>query len=187
MNRQNKPLLFVIAGLVAACLVIGSIGYMATRAFMSNLADFASDDPGLVAQMGRSIAFFDLPPGFGEGRAVSNEMFTLVTYTGPHGRSHLTLFQVPPTIHVDHMSLQGLLDDVTLTSGQETLVIEQRTIELRGHEAAVTISEGEGAHGTYRSATVFFDGLGGPALVNFSAPLPEWDDQVVETFFASLH
>jgi hypothetical protein len=183
MTRQTKSILLIITGLLAACLLISGL---AVRAAMSSLADFASDDPHLVDQMGRSIAFFDLPPGFGAGRAVSKEDFTLVSYNSPDGRTHLTLLQVPVTAQMDEIALHGLLKDVTLTREQETAVIDQRTINIRDRQATLTISEGRGANGAYRSATVFFEGLGGPALANLSGPLADWDEQIVDTFLASL-
>ena len=78
------------------------------------------------------------------------------------------------------------MSDVTLTNGGETAVIDQRTVAVRDRQATLTISEGRGANGAYRSATVLFEGLGGPALLNLSGPLATWDDQIVDTFLASL-
>lgn len=186
MNNRKRTLA-IIGALLAACLILGAAGWLGTRAALARLADFASDDPRTVAQVGRSIAFYDLPPGFGHGRVVHQADYALVTYTAENGRSHLTLFQVPAAVELDGLSLAEHLRRLTRQEAPPPGIVAQHAAEVRGRAATLLISEGEGSYGPYRAATLLFEGLGGPALADITMPLPEWDDELVQTFMASLH
>jgi hypothetical protein len=66
-------------------------------------------------------------------------------------------------------------------------VIESQPCQLRGEESTLILSEGVSHDGSrYRSASAIFDGTGGPALVNFSGPSEDWDQEMVDAFIASL-
>lgn len=185
MNNRNRTILFVISGLLAACLILGAAGWLATRAALDRLADFASDDPGLVSQVGRSIAFFELPPGFGHGQAIHQPDYAIVTYTGADGRSHITLFQVAADAAVQAGDLQTYLRQLTALD-EPGAPLEHYTVDVRGQHADLIISDGQNDHGPYRTATLLFDGLGGPALASITMPQPTWDQEMVDTFIGSV-
>ena len=68
------------------------------------------------------------------------------------------------------------------------VVIETRSVIVRGQEASLAISEGVSGEGeTYRQATLAFQGEGGPALLTLSEPTSRWDQEMVDAFIASIH
>lgn len=185
MNQNRKRILLVISGLLATCLILGAAGWLATRAALDHLSDFASDDPGLVAQVGRSIAFFELPPGFGHGQAIHQPDYALVTYEGADGRSHITLFQVSTESAAQAGDLQDYLRQLTAVD-DPAAALEHHSVDVRGRRADLIISDGANDHGPYRTATLLFDGLGGPALASITMPQPAWDQELVDTFIGSV-
>ena len=184
MNRTRKILLIVVVAIVAAGLLWGAASLVVTQLVLPALADIASDDPGMVGQVGRSIAFYDLPPGFGQGYAVTQADYQLVTYLGPDGRTHITLFQMPGA---EPDELEQRLHDIGARAGMQTAVNERHTMQIGSQQGSLLIGEGTNGEGIpIRSVTLLFNGRGGPALVNIAGPVATWDKPAVDKFLASL-
>jgi predicted GH43/DUF377 family glycosyl hydrolase len=112
-----------------------------------------------------------------------------VTYTAVNGRTHIYLMQAPRALVLDKNELERQMSVASGTDQwTEVTVIETQSCQIRGEEATLVISEGVSHTGQrYRSANAVFDGNEGTALVNISGPATEWDQEMVDSFIASLH
>jgi len=117
---------------------------------------------------------------------------TLIGYKSRSGNSHLLLAQFPQgtSINVDEMLRiirEGSNDPNSIWYNTETELVEQKTVNIRGEECTLNISEGTSSEGVeFRMATAKFEGRGGPSLVMIAGPLDEWDTDIVEDFISSL-
>jgi hypothetical protein len=189
MNKTIKIILVILGSLVALCLCIVVVGLLAFRSTGRILQQTIDNDPVEVAAISDDIADFPLPAGFREGQAVRLANFSMVTYTAVNGRTHIYLMQAPRALVLDKNELERQMSVASGTDQwTEVTVIETQSCQIRGEEATLVISEGVSHNGQrYRSANAVFDGNEGTALVNISGPVTEWDQEMVDSFIASLH
>lgn len=188
MNKTVKFIVIILGSSAALCLCIIITGWLAlmnTGRVMSKTID---TDPNRVTTIGGDIADFTIPAGFGQGQAVRLADFSMVTYTTADGRTHILLFQAPAALALDKDELERQMGLATgKEEWNEVTVIETQPCQIRGDEAALVISEGVSHDGqVYRSASAVFEGNEGTALVNFSGPANQWDQEMVDAFIASL-
>lgn len=185
---DRKSVLIVIAGFVAVCLCIVVVGIAAMGGTSWLLFSSVGGDQAEVAASSEAIASYTLPAGFGDGYTVNIAGFSLVGYTGADGRSHIYLVQAPSGVVVDEEALQQRMGEATGSNDwTEVTVVERQPCTIRGQESTLVISEGVNHDGErYRSASSLFEGKGGLALVNISAPSDHWDQEMVDTFIESL-
>ena len=188
MNRTTKVILVIISSLLAICLCIAATGFIAVRSAGWVLGRAFETDPESVAQVGDDIAGYDLPAGFGSAHVAQLAGFSLVSYTGADGHSHIMLFQAPQILKLDQAELER---QMRTASGKdawtELTVVERQPCQIRGEQTTLVISEGNNHDGQrYRSASALFTGEGGPALVNLSTPADSWDQETVDAFIDSL-
>jgi hypothetical protein len=187
MNKTVKIIVVMLGGLVALCLCLGTVGWLAFRSTGQALSQ-AIDDPAKITTVSDNIVNYTLPVDFGEGQAVRLANFSMVSYTAVDGRTHIYLMQVPAGLPIDRDELER---QVSLASGtdqwSEMSVIETKPCQIRGEDATLVISEGVSHDATmYRSASAVFVGNGGTALVNISGPAANWDQAMVDSFIESL-
>jgi hypothetical protein len=188
MNKTVKIIVIILGSLMALCLcaaVTGLLVYRNTGRILSRTLD---NDPEKVTTIGDYIVEFTLPAGFGEGQGVHLANFSMVTYTAADGRTHIFLFQAPSSLTLDKNELERQMGLATgKDEWNEVTVIETLPCQIRGDAATLVISEGVSHDGRlYRSASAVFEGNEGTALVNFSGPANQWDQEMVNTFIASM-
>jgi hypothetical protein len=72
-------------------------------------------------------------------------------------------------------------------SNSRMTVIEKPVVNVRGQEVTAVISDGVNSENeTYRQIMVVFQGKGGPALLVYSVPVDNWDQETVTNLLASI-
>lgn len=148
----------------------------------------ATNDSQHITKLASKIADFDLPEGYTSEFSAEMAGYTLATYKGTSGPSHLYLIQSEK--EADGEELQHMLTQLAPGSSDPNtrmIVIENRPVTVRGQEVTVVISDGTNSDGDpYRQATVAFQGKGGPALLVLSEPMDRWNDETIASFLASI-
>ncbi len=188
MTRSVRIILIFIVG---ACIVLISTlaaGVIALRLANWGLGRLVENEPNTVAEVGRSIADYEIPAHYDEEYAIQVADFSLVAYRNTEQAGHIHLIQFPETIDVDPGALtQQLQQAAGLNSWTELVAIHHIPCTIRGRAATLVISEGfNHDRRRYRSAGAVFAGNGGQALVNISGPADTWDQIMVDTFMRSL-
>jgi hypothetical protein len=150
-----------------------------------------STRPDRVQAVAEQIASYTLPDGYTEQFAVDLLGYQLVSLQGPTPSSHAYLVQAPKDTQVDMADLQKqartIEGDRRGSDLSDLQIVETRTATLRGQEVPVVVGEGVNSEKLpYRQVTALFEGRSGPALVNISAPVDEWDWDLVDEFLASI-
>jgi len=137
---------------------------------------------------GATIADFDLPTGYTTEFSTSMLGYSVVSYKGPNGPSHLYLIQSEKESDGDE--LEKMIKELvpgSRNADADMTVLENRPVTVRGQEATLLISEGVSSENvSYKQASVLFAGKGGPALLVFSEVTEAWDQEAVDTFLASI-
>ncbi len=184
---------FILLGCFALALGLTAASFYALVLRPAGWAIGQSLDRGAleVGRTARQIADFELPAGYQAEFALDLMGMELAGYTGPCAGCHLYLVQAPQYLNLSAADLnqQFAAAGVMVADGprRQVRIVEQYQAEVRGQEVLVSISEGVNGSGkAYRSLTAVFEGKGGPALVNLSAPLEDWDQAAADAFLASL-
>jgi hypothetical protein len=174
--RVIMPLLLIASALLAGC----------TRVQYST----ETEDINAASE---AIAAYSLPEAYSDEFTASLFGYQIVSMTGPDASCHIFLVQAPDDADIDAEDLKKRADDLKspYASGRksphELRVVETRPISLRGESATLVVSEGiNGDDEPYREVNALFEGRGGPALVNISAPVDLWDWEVVNEFLESI-
>ena len=141
--------------------------------------------------MASRIADYNVPAGFGDPYSVHLLAFSLVGYTGDDKYSHIYLCQFPKYLSLNQAEIERQFGEATYSKWSDRparmAVVDQRTVTIRGQEVTLVVSEGTNSEGSaYREVNALFQGKGGQAIVNLSAPIQSWDDAVVDQFLASI-
>jgi len=141
-----------------------------------------------VDEAGSKIADFDLPAGYTFEFNTSMLGYTVASYKGPNGPSHLYLIQSEQ--ESDRDELAKMLTQLVPGAGDldsDITVIENRPATIRGQDVTLIVSEGlNSANVPYRQVTAAFEGKGGPTLLVFSETVGAWDQAAVDEFIASI-
>jgi hypothetical protein len=144
-----------------------------------------------IAAIGDKIASFTIPQGYSRDFAVDMLGYQLISLEGPVPSCHIYLIQAPKEANLD---LDNLQDQARLLEGnhkperlRDYRVVETRTSLLKGQEVPVIVGEGINSENqTYRGVLILFEGRSGPAMVNISSPVGQWDWDMVDEFLASI-
>ena len=144
-----------------------------------------------VRSIADQIASYTAPEGYTEAFAVDLMGFQVIDLQGITPSCHIYLVQAPEDTHVDVEKLQEQARSMDVGEGYKkpraVRVVEQRMVTLRGESVTMLVGEGINSDNLpYREITALFTGRGGPALINMSAPIDQWDWDVVDQFLASI-
>jgi hypothetical protein len=144
-----------------------------------------------IQSIADAISAYTIPEGYSQEFALDLMGYQLVNLQGPTPSCHIYLVQAPQGTQVDVEKLQeqarSMEGERSRENSRAVRVVEQRTATLRGEP--VTLLVGEGANSDdmpYREITALFNGRGGPALISMSAPIEQWDWDMVDQFLASM-
>ena len=189
---SNKAV-FILLGSFALALALaaGSFYALVLRPAGWAIGQNLDRDTLEVGRTARQIADFELPADYQSDLALDFMGMELAGYTGPCEGCHLYLVQAPQYLNLSAAELENQLAGagVMVEDGprRQVRIVEQYQSAVRGQQVLVSISEGiNGSGQAFRSLTAVFEGKGGPALVNLSAPLGEWDQAAADAFLASL-
>lgn len=189
MTRSHRIILNLTVGAFITLMSIFFTGFISLRLANWGLSRITEDEPTTVAEVGRSIAGYDVPAHYQGEYAMQVADFSLVAYRNTNQAGHIYLIQFPEAIEVDPGALAQQLHEMADTnSWTELVVVYHIPCSIRGQETTLVISEGfNHDRQRYRSASAVFAGNEGQALVNISGPADSWDQAMVDTFVQSLH
>jgi len=182
MSRTAK---IVLAALLLGCAAGGlaacSGGQPVQRAVVT--------DPEKLAEVGRSIADYQLPPGYQDGFGVQLLGFRLVAYVRDE-RQHIMLMQFPAAAGLSQVEMEQELRQASQHETGELRdlrVVGRQEATIKGEKVVLVVSEGTDAQGQiYRMLSGIFQGRGGPTLLWMAGPVGNWDQAAVDAFIASI-
>lgn len=216
MSQNTKIVLIVVGVLVVLCCcavvataVLGLTVFNTTSQvgeFVEMAPDIADVVPGpaieqtlpevaegdeQVKEVAGRIADFDLPESYYPEYGMHMFGFDMVGFNSRQGRGFIMMMQFPADMELDLETMQEQMQQFMQTENTgwspDLEVIETKTMQVRGQEQPVTISEGTNGDGdTYRQMVVGFEGKSGPALLVMVAQMDEWDQALFEGFVSSL-
>jgi predicted GH43/DUF377 family glycosyl hydrolase len=170
-------LLACAAGGLAAC----SGGQPVQRAVVT--------DPEKLAEVGRSIADYQLPPEYQPQFGMQFLGFSLVVFTRDEDQ-HIMLMQFPAAAGLSQVEMEQELRQVSQRETGELRdmrVVGRQEVTIKGEEVVLVISEGTDAQGqAYRMLSGIFQGRGGPTLLWMAGPVGNWDQAALDGFIASI-
>ncbi|MCA9928469.1 MAG: hypothetical protein KC419_08330 [Anaerolineales bacterium] len=194
MSRNMKIVLGIIGGLLACCGAAVVITIIFLPRLASNFAEESFiEDPEAVAQIGESIADYELPGGFGEEFAISFAGINML-FASSQGdtNSLIMLTSFPQAMEANREQMQQQMEqtfrrqigrqDVHLVyKGSEEVVIN-------GETATLTIYEGTDDTGVdIRQVSAIFETKNEtPGMLMIFAPLDTWDEQGIDDFLSSM-
>jgi hypothetical protein len=197
MNKTTKTILIILGALLFVCACSAAI-FMGTGLWgFGKFVDFAdnstTENPQEVAQIASEIADFDVPETFTKQYGIKIATFSMVQYMNSSEKTFLFITQFPAgtSINPDKMMREIQNNSRNPNStwyNNDTHIVEERPVIIRGEETTLSISEGTSEQGElFRLANAKFQGNGeGPALFMIVGPVDEWDSQLVEDFLASI-
>jgi hypothetical protein len=191
-KKRNTTLIIVgvVAGfclilIVAAVLLVGALGRLASRA--------VSMDPAVAAEAAHRIADYDLPSGFSEQMAVSLPL-SQVVLIAPGGGSTGPIIMLAQYEAGSSMTPEEMQRQISQSYNRpgappvgQMHVVETRAMTIRGFETEVVISEGAMQGGlVLRQLLTVFPGKSGQAMLMIQGMTDDWDEQVVDDFLESI-
>jgi hypothetical protein len=191
MSRGLRVILGIVAIALFLCCVAGlGVTLLGTRlvgrAFITN--------PERVQVVGREIADYDVPSNYEEMFAM-NIMGIKMVAIGPSDPAAdlmlIMLMQLPAGMEVNQGEMQRQIEralaqqtglgSADMTSvGQEEVVIKGETITMTAREG--TSDRGE----QLRQISGLFQGRGGPAMLMVTGEAGAWDQEMLDSFMASI-
>ena len=197
MNQTTKTILIILGSLLVLC-ACGAAVLMGTGLWgFSRVIEFAdnstTEDPQEVAQIASEIADFDVPETFTKQYGIKIATFSMVQYMTSDEDMYIFVTQFPAgtSINPDEMMREIQNNSRNPNStwyNNDTHIVEQAPVSIRGEETTLSISEGTSEQGElFRLANAKFQGNGeGPALFMIVGPADEWDSELVGDFIASI-
>ncbi len=193
MNRDPKIILGMTLGVVI--IFASALGaYLALRRLPELVASqysafgageqTMSDDPADVRAAAASIAAFDLPSGFKP--QFMTDMYDMVIVAYQRGVDEvIMLMQTTDTSEGSVDELQQSMRDET--GEDEMKVVEQRSIQIKGQPAALTVYESTAPGEVQRWLYTTFKNRSGVVLLSVYAPAHAWNQTEIDAFIASIH
>ena len=197
MNQTTKTILIILGSLLVLC-ACGAAVLMGTGLWgFSRVIEFAdnstTEDPQEVAQIASEIADFDVPDTFTKQYGIKIATFSMVQYMTSDEDMFIFVTQFPAgtSVNPDEMMREIQNNSRNPNStwyNNDTHIVEQEPVSIRGEETTLSISEGTSEQGElFRLANAKFQGNGeGPALFMIVGPADEWDSELVEDFITSI-
>lgn len=150
-----------------------------------------TDDAEEIRAVADAISAYSVPQGYAETFAADLMGYKLVNLQGPLPSCHIYLVQAPKDVDLDVDGLRKQAQNLEGSKSQDRprdmRVVEQREVTVRGETVIMLVSEGRNSENLlYREVTVAFIGRGGLALLSMSAPVEQWDWEMVDQFIASF-
>lgn len=196
MDKTTKIILIVIGSILVLCTCAGLAAFVTGLWTFSQVVNVAEQSVSVrteeAVRVGGEIADYEIPEGFGSPVSIHIGDMTVIRYTTPDEMSYILLAQFPEGTSIDvekmlELMEEGSSDPTNVWYSTEMTIIEQKPVTIRGQATTLNISEGTSLAGLdYRTATVKFDGRGGPAMVMVASPVEEWNLGMVDDFILSI-
>ena len=177
----------VLGGLLVCCL---SCVITAAAGLIIFSSIFSTRNEKIETSAGQIVYAYDLPEEFSKQFGGFYQEYALVSAVSESGNGHIYLAQVPLHTFIELTTVKVKAEQVNNPGWKnqaEMVQVGELPVTIRNQNVNVQIMQGQNGDGqTYRSMTAFFMGVGGPALVNVSAPLNEWNEEEYLVFFESF-
>lgn len=192
MNRNLKIALIILGIVIILCLCTCAVGLVAFQYLGRTMGNMVSTDPTQAAQVASQIATFETPPGFEEG---SMEFFgfqaVFLHGSGSQADTTIIMMQFPQGIALSQEQMRQQVETfANQQSGPLGLNLSsagEQDAEVKGQSVTFSVLEGQSNNGiAYRQWAGIFDGNGGPTFLTITAPVDEWDQDLVDSFLASI-
>ena len=192
MNRNLKIALIILAVVIILCMCLCAGGLLFFRVLGRSMGNMVTTDPTQAAQVASQIAKFETPTGFEQG---SMEFFgfqaVFLHGTGNEADTTIIMMQFPQAMafNMEQMrqQVETFANQQSGPLGLNLSVVGEKDVQIRGETVTFTVLEGESNNGgTYRQWTGIFTGNGGPTFLTITAPLSEWNQNLIDTFLASI-
>lgn len=193
MSRNAKIILGVLGGLFLLCVCTSIAGWFALRRAGEALESSVTEEPAEVAALAEQIVEYELPPGYQEAFGMSLFSFDMVAFApigGDNGPS-IMLMQLPPSVQMDQEEMERQLEQAMQNPNQQNAqnmqIVEERTITIRGQDVPLVTREGSTDDGgSLRQSTALFMGKKGTTMLMIAGSPEVWDQELLDTFIASL-
>jgi len=188
MSQNKKIVLFIVMPVIAICCLACIVIAVLIPRIMSNAV---ASDPAKSKEISGKIADYTLPRGYQEQMGV--DFFTVQTVA--LGRADergvgimLMQFQSTGTSR-DQMEkqMQQAFQNQYQGNNAPLTYVGERTVTIKGQPTILTISESAEDATPLRQATGVFSGKGGIAMVMVTGAISEWDWNMLDSFFQSIH
>ncbi len=193
---SQKQILIVIGILVLVCCCVAGLGL----AGMGYIGDGIgrsienADDPENVARIASSIADYDIPAGY---KQMAFEMLSIkYVFLAPGNGINpvIMLTQFPENMIGNQEEMQKEMERaMARQSGQRSItmqIVEEKNYTIRGQQVPAAIMEGEteieGEVVFMRQMIVVFEGKTGVAALMFYGAKDGWDQEMIDSFVASI-
>ena len=179
MNRNLKVALIILAAVLILCLCLCGAGLIAFRLLGQSMGNMVSTNPTQAAQVAGQIAEFETPPGFEEG---SMDFFgfqvVFLHGSGSQANSMITMMQFPQSLAISEEQMRQQM---------ETFANQQAEAQVKGETVTFTVLERQSDSGVdFRQWAGVFPGRGGPTFLTITAPVDEWDQNLIDNFLGSI-
>jgi hypothetical protein len=192
MNRNLKIALIILAIVLILCLCLCLGGVLFFNIVGDTIGGAVSSDPTQAAQVAGEIAGYEVPPGFEQG---SIEFFgfqaVFLQGTGSQADSSIFMMQFPQALAINpeqmRQQMEILANQQAGPLGLDLTLVGETDAQVKGETVTFSILEGESDAGLeYRQWAGIFAGRGGPTFLTITAPVSDWDQELVDNFLASI-
>ena len=192
MNRNLKIALIILGVIIVLCLCTCAVGLVAFQYLGRTMGNMVSTDPTQAAQVASQIATFETPPGFNAG---SMEFFgfqaVFLHGSGSQADTTIIMMQFPQAMALSQEQMRQQVETFANQQagplGLNLSSVGEQEVEVKGQSVTFSVLEGQSEGGsTYRQWAGIFDGNGGPTFLTITAPVDEWDQDLIENFLASI-
>ncbi|MCG2784075.1 MAG: hypothetical protein L6461_03105 [Anaerolineae bacterium] len=193
---SQKQILIVIGVLVLVCCCVAGLGLAGMGYVGEGIGRSIenADDPENVARIANSIADYDVPAGY---KQTAFEMLSIkYVFIAPGDGIHsfIMLTQFPQNMVGNQEEMQKEMERaMARQSGQRSItmqIVEEKNYTIRGQQVPAAIMEGEteveGNLVSMRQMVVVFDGKTGVAALMFYGVKEGWDQEMIDSFIASI-
>jgi hypothetical protein len=190
MSRNTIIVLSVIGGVLALCCLLVIIAAVMLPRFVDQAIVEDSEE---AANVGQSIATYDLPPGFHEESAITILGINMVMAPAENEEDGVIMFMSSSqSFEGNEALMQQQMEQLFQTqSGQQNIQLAfewSEDITINGETTTLNVYEGVDDQGvSVRQASAFFPTeSGGSGMVMIFAPIDTWDDQGFDDFLNSM-
>jgi len=189
MKTGMKIFLFILGGMIVLCLA-GSLLFAPAMKYISQRFAYSIGlESAKAEELASEMVKYEVPGDFQEPYGFRMGDYSLITYLGEDGQSHIYFMQVPQDSAI---SKEEMLDQAQKMSGGTigTEFKNAKTLDAVILDQSVTVWLLEGinsANQPYRQAMTIFDGRNGTLMVVFERPAASWDEGELLDFLASIH
>lgn len=185
MSRNTKIGLAIVAAIIVMgiCACVGAVLLMGR-----GLSQVVVTDPQKIEELRQQLVDYDLPEGFSESGMNFMTVQGIIMMNISADPQTIFLFGMPTT---SGDVTQEEIDQAVKQAGQSDSSVDWKTVdttpvEIMGQTVELTTQEGESSGTLHRRQQCAFTGRKGVVILMFIGTASGWDQEMVDTFIASI-